>query len=124
MPPRSKLEAPLTLSFLSTNVAVVLNTEVTAEVNLLEGRMAKTASADTRKFSRNRTLAFSGLHYCFSDTTEAEKPDSAAAARNWQLLATAAKGRGIFIMSAALVSTREIIQSAHTRADIRQPHRQ
>lgn len=39
-------------------------------------------------------------------------------ARNWQLLATAAKGRGIFITSAALVSTREIIQSAHSRADI------
>ena len=53
MPPRSKLEAPPTQSFLSTNVAAVLNTELTAEVNLLEGRTAKTASADTRKFSRS-----------------------------------------------------------------------
>lgn len=53
MPPRSKLEAPLTLSFLSTNVAVVLNTELTTEVNLLKSRTAKMASADTRKFSGN-----------------------------------------------------------------------
>lgn len=52
-PPRSKLEASLAQRFLSTNVAVALNRELTVEVNLLWGRMAKTASADTRKFSGN-----------------------------------------------------------------------